>query len=184
MFSVPIEEINRRNSIYQPQSAHLILVEDKFSNGTYTLGIMLIISTFTLISLQDVSAAPRNTDNVAAGTLTGTLPCPNGDSSSAILRFGVEQYHDYHGLTGTQGNFRLAAPDVGGVDGTLTDGHVGEKSFRVTGSEVIGNDCNTLTSDVVISGKCGTDVTVLYKAEDKVIGRFTGDVECFTRQSA
>jgi hypothetical protein len=37
----------------------------------------------------------------------------------------------------------------------------------VTGSEVIGNDCNTLTSDVVISGKCGIDVTVLYKAKTK-----------------
>jgi hypothetical protein len=60
----------------------------------------------------------------------------------------------------------------------------GEKSFRVTGSEVIGNDRNTLNSDVVISGKCGTDVTVLYKAEDKVIGKFTGDVECFQSISA
>ncbi len=39
----------------------------------------------------------------------------------------------------------------------------------MTGSEVIGNDCNTPTSDVVISGKCGIDVTVLYKAEDKLI---------------
>ena len=56
--------------------------------------------------------------------------------------------------------------------------------FRVIGSEVIGSDCNTINSDVVISGKCETGVTVLYKAEDKVIGRFTGDVECFTRQSA
>ena len=47
---------------------------------------------------------------------------------------------------------------------------------------MIGNDCNTLNSDVVISGKCGTGVTVTYKAEDKVIGTFTGDVNCFTRQ--
>jgi hypothetical protein len=148
------------------------------------IGTLIVISASTLALSQGALAAPPNTDNVAAGTLSGTLTCPNGDSSSAILRFGVEQYHDYRGLTGTQGNFRLAAPDVGGVDGTLTDGHVGEKSFRATGSEVIGNDCNTLNSDVVISGKCGTDVTVLYKAEDKVIGRFTGDVDCFTRQSA
>jgi hypothetical protein len=148
------------------------------------IGMLLIISASTLILLQDASAAPPNTANVAAGSLSGTLTCPNGDSSSAVLRFGVEQFHDYRGITGTQGNFRLAAPEVGGVDGTLTDGHVGEKSFRVIGSEVIGSDCNTLNSDVVISGKCGTGVTVLYKAEDKVIGRFTGDVECFTRQSA
>jgi len=106
------------------------------------------------------------------------------DSSSATLLFGVEDYQDYRGITCTAGNSRLAAPQVGGVDGVLTDGLVGEKSFRVTGSEVIGNDCNTLTSDVVISGKCGIDVTVLYKAEDKVIGRFTAYVDCFTRQCA
>lgn len=49
---------------------------------------------------------------------------------------------------------------------------------------MIGNDCNILTSDVVISGKCGIDVTVLYKAEDKVIGRFTRYVDCFARQCA
>ena len=146
--------------------------------------MLLIISASTLILLQDASAAPRNTANVASGTLSGTLTCPNGDSSSAILRFGATQYHDFRGITGTQGNFRLAAPEVGGVDGELTDGHVGEKSFRVTGSEVAGGDCNTLNSDAVISGKCGTGVTVLYKAEDKVIGRFTGDVECHTTQSA
>jgi hypothetical protein len=149
------------------------------------LGMLFITSASTLTLLQDAAAAQPNTSHVAVGeSLSGTLTCPNGDSSSAILRFGVEQYHDYRGITGTQGNFRLAAPDVGGVDGSLTDGHVGEKSFRVTGSEVIGSDCNTLNSDVVISGKCGTGVTVLYKAEDKVIGRFTGDVECFTRLSA
>jgi hypothetical protein len=56
----------------------------------------------------------------------------------------------------------------------------------VTGSEVIGSDsdCNSINSDMEISGKCGTSVTVLNKAEDKVIGKFTGDVECFTKQSA
>ena len=55
---------------------------------------------------------------------------------------------------------------------------------RVTGSEVIGSDCNSINSDVEISDKCGTSITVLYKAEDKVIGKFPGDVECFTKQSA
>lgn len=143
------------------------------------IGMLLIIPS-TVVLFEDAEAQ-RNTNRVAAGTLSGTVTCPNGDSSSATLLFGVEQYHDYRGITGTQGNFRLAAPEVGGVDGSLTDGHVGEKSFRVTGSEVIGSDCNTINSDVVISGKCGTGVTVLYKAEDKVIGRFTGDVNCFTR---
>lgn len=63
----------------------------------------------------------------------------------------------------------------------LTDGHVGDKSFRVTASESFIGGCNTLISDIVISGKCGTDVTVLYRAEDKVVGRFTGDVNCFMR---
>ena len=53
----------------------------------------------------------------------------------------------------------------------------------MTGSEVIGSDFNTINSDVVISGNCGAGVTVLYKAEGEVIGRFTGDVECVTRQS-
>lgn len=51
--------------------------------------------------------------------------------------------------------------------------------IKLTGSEVLDSDCNTVNSDVVISGKCGTGVTgvtVLYKAEDKVIGKFTGDV--------
>jgi hypothetical protein len=147
------------------------------------MGIVLIIFSFPLVLSEDATAQP-NTAHVASGSLGGTLTCPNGDSSSATLLFGVEDYHDYQGITYTGGNSRLAAPQVGGVDGVLTDGHVGEKSFRVTGSEVIGNDCNTLTSDVVTSGKCGIDVTVLYKAEDKVIGRFTGYVDCFTRQSA
>lgn len=145
------------------------------------IGVQLLIISFTAFPLN-TAEAQQNIAHVASGTLSGTLTCPNGDSSSATLSFGVEQYRNYRDFTGIEGNFRLAAPEVGGVEGTLTDGHVGEKSFRVTGSEVIGNDCNTLHSDVVISGKCGTGVTVLYKAEDKVIGRFTGDVNCFTRQ--
>ena len=147
------------------------------------MGIVLIIFSFPLVLSEDATAQP-NTAHVASGSLGGTLTCPNGDSSSATLLFGVEEYHDYLGITGTAGNFRLAAPQVGGVDGVLTDGHVGEKSFRVTGSEVAGSNCNALNSDVVISGKCGTDVSVLYKAEDKVTGRFTGDVECHTTRSA
>jgi hypothetical protein len=146
------------------------------------LGMLLTISS-TLFLLE--AAAKPNTAGTASGTLSGTLTCPNGDvASSPTLVFGVTQYQDFRDITGTEGNFRLAASQpVGGVDGVLTDGHVGEKSFRVTGSEVIGSDCRTLNSDVVISGKCGTDVTVLYRAEDNVIGRFTGNVECHTTQS-
>jgi hypothetical protein len=45
---------------------------------------------------------------------------------------------------------------------------LGKKSFRVISLEVIGSDCNTVNSYVVISSKCGTGVTALYKAEDKV----------------
>jgi hypothetical protein len=149
--------------------------------GSLLIGVQLLIVSSIALPLN-TAEAQQNITHVASGTLSGTLTCPDGSSSSATLNFGVEQYRNYRDLTGTQGNFRLAAPEVGGVDGTLTDGHVGEKSFRVTGSEVIGNDCNTLNSDVVISGKCGTGVTVTYKAEDKVIGTFTGDVNCFTRQ--
>jgi hypothetical protein len=67
----------------------------------------------------------------------------------------------------------ISPEDRCGFDGVLTDGHVGKKSFRVTGSETI-SGCSTLNSEMVISGKCGTDVTILYRAEDKVIGRFTG----------
>jgi hypothetical protein len=49
----------------------------------------------------------------------------------------------------------------------------------------MGSDCNTVNSDVVISGKWGTDATtVLHKTEDKVVERFTGDLKCFTRRSA
>lgn len=144
------------------------------------IGMLLIIPS-TLVLLEDAAAQP-NTARVAVGeSLSGTLTCPNDDSSSAILRFGVTQYQGYRDITGTSGNFRMAAPEVGGIDGELTDGHVGQKSFRVTGAEVIGGACGTLNSDMVISGKCGTDVSVLYRAEDKVVGRFTGDVNCFTR---
>lgn len=106
---------------------------------------MLLIVSFTLVLLEYDAAAQPNTAHVASGTGSGTIMCPNGDSSSAVLRFGVTQYHDYRDITGTTGNFRLAAPDVGGVDGELTDGHVGEKSFRVTGSETI-SGCSTLNS--------------------------------------
>jgi hypothetical protein len=144
-------------------------------------GLLLIVFS-TLVLLEDAAAQP-NTAHVASGTGSGTLTCPNGDTSSATIVFGVEQYHDYREITGTAGNYRIAAsPPVYGFDGVLTDGHVGKKSFRVTGSETI-SGCGTLNSDMVISGKCGTDVTILYRAEDKVIGRFTGDVNCFTRQS-
>jgi hypothetical protein len=149
------------------------------------IGMLLIISS-TLLFLLDVAAAKLNTAHTASsiGTLSGTITCPNGEAaSSATIVFGVTQYHDYRDITGTEGNFRLAAQSVGSIDGILTDGHVGEKSFRVTGSETIGGGCRTLNSDMVISGKCGTDVTVLYRAEDKVIGRFTGNVECHTTQA-
>jgi hypothetical protein len=146
-------------------------------------GMVPIIFSFTPVLSED--ATPQlNTPHAASGPLGGSLTCPNGDSSSATLLFAVEDYHDYRGITGTAGNFHLAALQVGGVGGVLTGGHVGEKSFRTTGSEVIGNDFNTLTSDLVISGKCRIDGTILYKAEDKVIGRFTGYVDCFTRQCA
>lgn len=98
--------------------------------------------------------------------------------------FGLTEYHDYRDITGTTGNYRIAAPPpVFGFDGVLTDGHVGQNSFRVAGSETI-SGCNTITSDIVISGKCGTDVTLIYRADDKVIGRFTGSIECHTTQSA
>src|SRR5688572_4860385 len=100
------------------------------------LGMLLAISS--TLFLLEASAKP-NTAHTASGTLSGTLTCPNGDvASSATLVFGVTQYQDFRDITGTEGNFRLAASQpVGGVDGVLTDGHVGEKSFRVTGSEVI-----------------------------------------------
>jgi len=147
------------------------------------MGMVPIIFYFTPVLSED--ATPQlNTPHAASGPLGGSLTCPNGDSSSATLLFGVEDYHDYRGITGTAGNFHHAAPQVGGVDGILTEGHVGEKSFRVIGSGVISNNCNILTSDVVISGKCRIDGTILYKAEDKVIGRFSGYVDCFTGQSA
>jgi hypothetical protein len=153
------------------------------------MGMLLIISSSTVLFLLGDAAsatAKPNTANTASssGSLSGTLACPNGDEGPATLVFGVTRYHDYRDITGTEGNFHLAAPQpIGGVDGVLTDGHVGEKSFRVTGSESIGGACHTVNSDVVISGKCGTDVTVLYRAEDKVMGRFTGNVECHTTQS-
>jgi hypothetical protein len=149
--------------------------------ASVVVGILFIISC-TSVLFRDATAQP-NTAHVASGTLSGTITCPNGDTSSATLVFGVTQYHDYRDITGTEGNWRIDSQPVGSFQGVLTDGNVGKKSFRATGSETI-SGCNTITSDTAISGKCGTDVTVIYRADDKVIGRFTGNVECHTTQSA
>ena len=83
---------------------------------------MLLIITSTVVLFEDAEAQ-RNTNRVAAGTLSGTVTCPNGDSSSATLLFGVEQYHDYRGLTGTAGNYRiLASQPVGEIQECLPMG--------------------------------------------------------------
>jgi len=155
------------------------LLRTNLTRAPVLIGMLLIVPS-TLFSL-DVAAQP-NTAHVASGTLSGTITCPNGDTSFATLRFGASEYHNYRDITGTDGNWIIESQPVGSFQGVITDGHVGEKSFRVTGSETI-SGCRTVISDMVISGKCGTDVTVLYKAEDKVTGRFTGNVECHTTQS-
>ncbi len=145
------------------------------------IGAQLLIVSSILFPLN-AAEAQRNIAYVASGSGSGTITCPNGDSAAATLRFGVTEYRNYRDITGTEGNYRIIAPQpVGEIQGVLTDGHVGAKSFRVTGSESFVGGCSTLISDVVISGKCGTDVTILYRAEDGVSGRFTGDVNCFTR---
>lgn len=147
------------------------------------IGVQLLIVSSVLFPLNAAEAQQKNIAYVASGSGSGTITCPNGDTVSGTIAVGVEQLRNYRDLTGTAGNYRIIAPQpVGQIQGVLTDGHVGAKSFRVTGSESFIGGCNTLISDVVISGKCGTDVTILYRAEDGVSGRFTGDVNCFTRR--
>ena len=144
------------------------------------IGMLLILPS--AVFMLDAAAQP-STAHVASGSGSGTLTCPTGETGPATIVFGVSQYRNYQGMfTGIDGNYHIASPQpIGGIDGILTDGHVGEKSFRVTGAELVGFSCHGFNSDMVISAKCGTDVAILYKAEDKVVGRFTGDVNCFTR---
>lgn len=121
------------------------LVEDKFDNGirahfrNATYHHLLLYTGL----VRRCTAAQPNTAHVASGTLSGTITCPNGDASSATIVFGVTQYHDYSDITGTEGNWRIGSQPVGSFQGVLTDGHVGKKSFRATGSETI-SGCNTI----------------------------------------
>jgi hypothetical protein len=81
-----------------------------------------------------------------------TLTCKQWTFSLLGLAALFELLCDYRDIIGTVGNWYIELLYLSSSQGVLTARHVGGKSFRVTGSEAI-SGCNTIPSDMVISGK-------------------------------
>jgi hypothetical protein len=134
----------------------------------------------SLIAVAALIAAPTTLSTYAqpsrAGQVSGfgegVMTCPNGFSANSDISFSATQSQ-----TGdVSGTWSIFGPFF--KQGVITDGHIGLTNYRLTGAESFPACLGTQISDILITGKCGNNVKISFRAEDREIGNFFGTVFC------
>jgi hypothetical protein len=135
------------------------------------------VLVITILAVALAVVGPVLSINSAAGSgaesnviLIGSITCPD---KSTIAPVGLA-----FNATDTGGHYIIFNPNEGEKSGDISRTQGSQSTFKFTGTGEPVCDSNSGLTSISVQGLCGSSVTVMYKAENKERGTFTGNVFC------
>lgn len=149
--------------------------------GFSAVAAALITAAPTLI-LSPPQLAQAQQGKVIEGAGRGQVNCPSVDGEPGTSPQGDETITFIASKQkGTLfGQWEIFG-EFGGIKSfNINGGHIGGKEFTLRGTETFDQLCNSeqIPAAITITGECGTDVTIHFRASNGEEGEFVGNVAC------